>query len=177
MSFQDSKLLKNLKKVISIILLGIFLFNIAGYYMVFEIMLKKVRTEMQNKLTSPGEKYTVIEIPDAIRPDQFFWIQTMEFNYEGELYDVVRMEKKSHSTIFYCLNDKNEEDLLRNFQKDSDSRNLLLLNSLCHIVLQAIPNQPSGEKIFLPSQVLHFSQLAFSLKSVDLNTFSPPPES
>ncbi|HUR12452.1 MAG TPA: hypothetical protein VM012_13840, partial [Flavitalea sp.] len=40
-----------------------------------------------------------------------------EFSFNGELYDVVKIEKRQHKTLLYCLNDKNEDQLIRNFAK------------------------------------------------------------
>ncbi|MFZ0453371.1 MAG: hypothetical protein WAM24_06425 [Ignavibacteriaceae bacterium] len=40
-----------------------------------------------------------------------------EFRYNGEMYDVVKIEVKKDSITYFCLHDNDEEILLSNFDK------------------------------------------------------------
>ncbi|MBC7883994.1 MAG: hypothetical protein H7X99_00865 [Saprospiraceae bacterium] len=48
--------------------------------------------------------------------DQLIWLkENFEFRYKGKMYDVICTEHKKDTTIYFCLNDKTEEGLIREF--------------------------------------------------------------
>lgn len=48
------------------------------------------------------------------------WKSIDEFEYHGKMYDVVSVEDKGTYVVYSCLNDKNEEALLKHFKKHFD---------------------------------------------------------
>ncbi len=165
-----------MKKITAILLLFIFLFNIMGYYAVFEIMRRQVRVEMKEKMASSIEKVEMLEIPDGISAGEFYWVHSREFIYLGKMYDVIKKEKKALSTLIYCIHDQKEERLLAGFQKNLDPNNRLLLSMLSHII-QDVVSQPFYRfTAILTADGYGFPQPLFSIPSTFLTPVSPPPE-
>jgi heat shock protein HspQ len=48
---------------------------------------------------------------------KFIIVHEKEFIYEGEFYDIVKKEIKKDSTIYYCVNDKEETKLVENLRE------------------------------------------------------------
>ncbi|MGB3947378.1 MAG: hypothetical protein WBM13_05320 [Bacteroidia bacterium] len=107
------------KKAFSFVLLAIFLFNIVGYFIAFKIVQHKVRSEVKTaiKQTLTANQLTVIEIYKTGQ-NQLIWKEkNKEFYYKGELYDIVKTEEKTESIIYYCINDKQEEQLFEHLEE------------------------------------------------------------
>jgi hypothetical protein len=46
----------------------------------------------------------------------FKWMEENEFRYKGKMFDVISSEKQGNVNIFCCLNDKNEESLMAQYE-------------------------------------------------------------
>ena len=108
-----------LKKLISIVIVAIILFNTLGNLIVFEGMYytihKNVRTTFFN--TIPDKQLILIAINNKTKLNLRFF-DKKEFIYNGKLYDIVRQKSEGNTTIYYCLNDTKEENLFSNLNKD-----------------------------------------------------------
>lgn len=105
-----------IKRFFSLLICSLFLFNISGYYIVFSILQHQVRKEMKALIKSelPDEKMEIIIIPDSeilSGKSTLTFIKKNEFYYKGNLYDIVKRTRGENSSIFYCINDKQEEKL------------------------------------------------------------------
>ena len=165
-----------LRKIIAIVLLFIFLFNIMGYYAVFEIMRRQVRLEMKEKMASSAKIVTILEIPDEISPGQFHWVHKEEFIYQGKMYDLIKKEKLPNSTLYFCIHDHAEEKLLAGFQKNLDPNNRFLLSMLSQIIQDAVPPDQYHYTPQLTAGRIDFPQPIISFPLPCLTPFSPPPE-
>lgn len=62
-------------------------------------------------------------LPDAaltviVQNNRMQWVKTnREFHFDGEMYDVVKTIKKDGKTVYYCINDKKEKELVKNFAR------------------------------------------------------------
>lgn len=175
-----------MKKVISIFLFGIFLFNMAGYFIAFKSFQYQIKKEIKAEIkrnVNPNE-LTAIVI-DKKQINKIDWQQEgKEMYYKGKLYDVVRLTKNDTSITYYCINDKQEELLFANLEE--------------HIAAHIAANKPiknQGSKkladkfaklYFLNEELTKFNIVSFNLtqlSSTNLNyrstlieTDSPPPE-
>ena len=71
------------------------------------------------------------------------WRDSNEFELSGNLYDVVKIEKRNNEYIIYCFNDSKEETLIasfKNLNEKSGDHKYFVLEQLHMIVLQAIQN-------------------------------------
>ena len=111
-------ILFQLKKPLSIFFLFIFLYNVIGYYAVFEILnyLNKEKIEQSIADNIENQAIEIIEIKkDAVlHSKDFAYTDDDEIKYQGKLYDIVKKVAKGDSIYFYCINDQKEEHLFAN---------------------------------------------------------------
>ena len=105
-----------MKRILSILFLFVFLFNLAGYFIVFEVRQYSAKQEMKIfiKNNIPENELTKIIIPNSeltSSSSEFRQTEENEFVYQGKYYDIVNKKTDGNNTIFYCINDKNEEKL------------------------------------------------------------------
>ncbi|MES2139220.1 MAG: hypothetical protein V4511_05900 [Bacteroidota bacterium] len=102
-----------MKKIAVIFFLCVFLFNTMGYFIAFKAVhyqiKKEIKAEIKRKV-NPAE-LTVIVI-NRQQINQIDWYETgKEMYHDGKLYDIVRNTENDTSIIYYCINDKQEEEL------------------------------------------------------------------
>lgn len=175
-----------MKKTVSIFLFGIFLFNMAGYFIAFKSfqyqIKKEIKAEIKKSINS--DELTAIVI-DKKQINKLDWLEEgKEMHYNGKLYDVIKHTEDAASITFYCINDKQEELLFANLEE--------------HIATHIAANKPiknqaskklsntviklyfSNGQSFEFNSVLINQQAFFSInlsyKSVLTETDSPPPE-
>ena len=107
-----------MKKALAASLLAIVFTSQVGYYFIYTIHQHIIKEQI--------EKQLLANIPDAsleiINAEQFAekieWEEKgKEFSLDGILYDVVRIKKSDGKTFLYCINDKQEKQLLENLAK------------------------------------------------------------
>jgi hypothetical protein len=107
------------------------------------------------------------------------WEETgKEFSLNGAMYDVARVKKSNGKTLLYCLNDKNEKQLLKKLAlaiKSSNSRNNKSEKQTIKFQLSvfvAQQNQPAFSN--LPVKPLYtWANTRFSSTCREIN--DPPP--
>ena len=94
-----------------------------------------------------------------------------EFSLDGILYDVVRINKSDGRTFLYCINDKQEKQLLENLAKavnanhgnkqEKNNIKSLLLDSVCFIDEQepCFFSSPSSYSCFNAPLVSSFEEI------------------
>ncbi len=105
-----------MKKVLSILFIFIFLYNITGYFAVFKILQFKIRQEVEHEIKENpyAKNIVIISIPNKEIASLRWTKQGKEFKYKNELYDIVRRKSTKGKTIFYCFQDKKEKKLFTN---------------------------------------------------------------
>ncbi len=99
------------KKYISLVLIGLLVIHLAGFYVYFMVRLGDLRMNMREKLeTLPTDQLTTVQIP----AHQFkaAWLEGREMKWKGNMYDIARVEQKKDFVIVLCLQDKDEDSLL-----------------------------------------------------------------
>jgi hypothetical protein len=162
-----------LKKTLAYLLLFLFLFNTVGYYFIFELYKYHVKKEMQTQANKESGAFTIIKIADAQFDREFQRVEKKEIRYKGLLYDVIKEEQSGRTTIFYCIYDKKEENLLATMK--TVNKNNFLLSLWDHMIKIAMPHFDIALTNSFPEKVL-FPQISISLYSVHIAIWSPPPE-
>lgn len=113
-----------MKKLISIGILSIFLYNIGGYYLWFSILQNKIQNKIEEEIEAglKSEDLTLI-IVQAEKDQEICWIKpNREFRYKGDMYDVVKIKYVPGKKYYYCLNDKKEKQLIAGFNKTHNTK-------------------------------------------------------
>ena len=112
-----------LNKFISVILALLFLFYVAGIYLVFSLIQYSVREEMEEEIKGGIEEKDIFVITVyGIDREEIDWIRPeKEFMYKGEMYDVVKTETSGCKKSIFCISDTREKQLLDNFKRHTHS--------------------------------------------------------
>ena len=189
LNYAASNVNAHLKKLISISLILVFLFQFIGYYFLNMGLRYKAKTEISQRLDA--EQYSdaetiTFEIPLAV-PYGFdsknYERVNGEFEHNGEFYKLVK-QKLFHDTLYVvCFNNKAEKALvsdMANFVKlstdlpSSSKDNSRALNNL----IKEYVSQPSIEVVAqkgLPLHLTFFAQSSDQLLETDFSVLSPPP--
>jgi hypothetical protein len=105
-----------MKRVAPLVLLTLFLFNLCGYYFVFEFRQTENRKSMRELIHNNQEDgFTELKIPlSLITSDNSTFRQTGEdeIYYNGRMYDIASSETKGDGFVYFkCLSDSEEEGL------------------------------------------------------------------
>jgi hypothetical protein len=164
---------RNLKRVCVYIVLCAFLFNIMGYYFLFELNRTLARSEMNSIMMKKSHKYIILTVPDVRNNREFSRIDKKEFRYRDHLYDVISEIKKGKTSVFLCVQDTRETNLLTGLR--GLSQNKLLLEHWSHLTLLFISD---GSIDIVPD---FGTEVGFLVNDIPLDsslipTWSPPPE-
>lgn len=155
------------------ILLFFFLFNSVGYYFIFELYKYHVKKELQTVAAKGSADLTILMITDPDHDREFQRIEKKEIRFKGFLYDVIKEVQSGRTTLFYCIHDRKEENLLATMNTVNNSKFLLSLWQ--HLIKIAVPPVSVALMDQSPVKIL-FPHISFKLSSVLLGTWSPPPE-
>jgi hypothetical protein len=165
-----------MKKLISIGIVFIFLYNIGGYYLWFSILQNNIQNKIDEEIESgcKSEDLTLIIIPDE-KDQGICWIKpNKEFRYKGEMYDVVKIKNLPGKKYYYCLNDRREKQLIAGFNKThntkKESEKRLKQNFSFSFYLQPF----SASKNKYPIK-LTFTNIGNYYMSNTIDIHSPPP--
>jgi hypothetical protein len=114
---------KLVRKTFSFILLFCLLVYIGGYHLIYSLYQQGLKTEMkaflkENKASKFGTRLELTIIGNQIKDANFSWEEVnVEFRYQGDLYDVVNIEKHNSKIVLICIKD-NDENQLENQLKE-----------------------------------------------------------
>lgn len=174
-----------MKKAASIFLLGIFLFNIVGYFIVFKVAQLEARKEIKTKikLGIPDRELTAIEFKKSDLPNIHWEKENKEFYYQDKLYDVVKKDEKSACVIFYCIDDKQEQVLfssldehVNTFITSHNSKSNSSSKKLNEHVVKIYFSNSFDFKFITNSNLVSYSFSAKNYPSEFPEINSPPPE-
>ena len=166
-----------MRRIISLVLFAVFLFNLEGYYFIFRIkqltIQKNIQAEIRSKLTN--DKLILFIVPTHKVP-LIHWIRKdIEFIQNGKLFDVVRSKTIEGLKYYYCIDDIKEKRLIADYQKKCDQNNkskkpirtvsntVYLLSSFSIIIPQ-------------PCYIRGFCNPVFDFNSRITDIISPPPK-
>jgi hypothetical protein len=163
----------DLKKALIYSILILFLFNSLGYYLLFELHKYEIKKEMQAMIQKHPSKMTILTIADVENNQEFHRIDKKEFRYKGAMYDIVREIKTGQTTVFICIHDAKESELLAGLKRET--QNKIHLVRWDHLIMIFLP-VPTIKPISFELTDLIFPNINFTLTSPFLGTWSPPPE-
>jgi hypothetical protein len=175
-----------MKKILSIVFVGLFLLNSCGYYFILSYNQGLYREEMKNLIRtgyfSDQHEQFVITNPQG-DPD-FQWAEKGEFRYHGKLYDLISMDVKGSTIIVTGINDKKEEQLIAKHDQfrtlitgtnsTERAKNAHAIQNL--VIKQALLRNFCIQPPANSSQVIFYDPVP-DLKSIAITPSSPPPRS
>lgn len=124
-----------------------------------------------------------IVIP-ANQSDQLIWLkENKEFRCKGKMYDVICTEYKKDTIIYHCINDKKEEDLIREIANNDqhpfpgqhqDSRIIL---QFLKIISGIAISPPATSAVVFDEKLNPFCSCAYNILPVYLSLSGEPPDS
>lgn len=134
-------------RVLIFSILAIFLLNTVGYIPMFKLKEWKLEQKMEIITANTLDTQSLSCIPiTSDNQNELLWERpNKEFWYKGQLYDIVRSEKKNGVTYYFCINDTSETELsyqfIENIQKQSENEedNAPLSNLYEKIIELALP--------------------------------------
>lgn len=113
-----------MKKAIAISLLGVMLYNIAGYYAVFNVLHVQVKKQVWKlQKTSVPDSELISFSASVSNSAEFEWVKEHEFRYNGSLYDIIRTSSGTEGDIWHCINDTQEERILQHLKQQIHQQN------------------------------------------------------
>ena len=107
-----------MRKSITISLISLLFLSQAGYYFYYAAQRAQVRHEMQEQLSTELSENLLELIIQEDNETAINWQEPgKEFYLDGKLYDVASKKKINGKTFLYCVNDKNEHELVQDMAK------------------------------------------------------------
>jgi hypothetical protein len=110
------------------------------------------------------------------------WEHSKEFEYKGEMYDVVKSDHQADSITYWCIHDKAETEINRQLDQltahetGKDPQQKAALGNFLDFLKSLFCNeQPAFERPAIASTATYFSY-HFSTKNFYSPSDSPPPE-
>lgn len=160
------------KKIFILTMLMVFLFNIMGYYILFEVRKQIVRAEME-RLTSRSDcKVTILRIADPGHDPAFKRIHKKEFLYRGQLYDIVLEKSDAGGTTFYCIHDTKEDALYKALRKSGSHK---ITNVIWAAIIKIANGPVVSDPVWPLVHELIFARLRPKVLMPFLFRWCPPP--
>jgi predicted transcriptional regulator len=167
-----------LKKALAASLLAILFTSQVGYYFIYTVHQYIIKEEVERELLthipeSSLEVFVAEELGDKILWEE----ENKEFSMDGVLYDVARIKKSDGKTFLYCLNDKQEKQLLDGLAKavNANHGNKQEKNSIKSLLTDLVCMNDEDQSTFLsvPSTYSRFNvTLVSSFEEINI----PPPK-
>lgn len=152
-----------MKKTFSIFLITAFIFNAAGYLLIFLVLQSSLKDRAEEKLVSDNHVKSAVvlafskaDFEEGIK--EFKMMDEREFSFRGKMYDIIKTVNKNDSLYFYCIADTDEDDLnlafSRNGNGDDGNKNAANKNLLKNILQDGLLTKEN----FRP---LNFSPMLF----------------
>jgi len=118
-----------LKKITSILILSLFVYNTIGFLAIhpFISMYYKYTGMLRAEMPSEEERIELLIFnKEDIENNKidFRWIHSSEFKYNCDMYDIVKKEETHKELIVYCINDTKEKRLEEDFEKKVQKNSL-----------------------------------------------------
>ncbi|MBI5540477.1 MAG: hypothetical protein HY951_10500 [Bacteroidia bacterium] len=173
-----------IKNILTILILVAFAFNSFGFifYFLIERENAKGKAFEEIALLKFKDKIEIISVSKTLINEGkiFQRINKKEIKYEGKMYDIVKEEKRTDKIIFYCINDKKEDKLEKEFAKTVNknlNQNVAVGSSINfnHLIQYAEYGRVPG--IESPIQKVKYSNYLNSNYHLNtLKVLTPPPK-
>jgi hypothetical protein len=172
-------------RILSILLIPLFLFNTFGNYFVFTYNRFVLRNEMNNLIKSRhfDKECTVIKIAYAKRNGDFTRVNDNEFRFKGVLYDIISEDLQDGILTIRCINDRQEDNLINGFSRSQELANDLASPFTSkhaaalryHIITHALIESALSQPVQYP-KAIKFQNLPCSFYFIINQPPAPPPK-
>ena len=109
-----------MQKIITICLLVLLAYCQLGHSFVMQLAQRQHKLDMKQKALSRLEDADLFQVDLAANAATVHWEEdNREFSINGEMFDVVRIKWRQGKRIAFCINDKKEEQLVRDYKLDT----------------------------------------------------------
>jgi hypothetical protein len=162
------------------LLLSLFLLSLIGHHLVFELAKWDAKNIIRHQIQSGSVNAIVEKIP--ANPNMQWEEVDREFELNGQMYDVVKTETIHHQTIYYCINDGKESELLQVYKnwiqsdKSNDTQKQHAKGLLKYVSIECdMPFQSSHQpQLYLIPQKIVPNKLIISTRNLLVE--APPPK-
>lgn len=109
-------------RILTYLLLVVFLGSIVGYYPFLEVNKLIVRRTILSKFSENSKSLEAIRILKPENDPHFQRLGQDEFIYKGKMYDVASESSDGSITTFICFHDKKEEILAKSIKHEAKGR-------------------------------------------------------
>ncbi len=173
-----------MKKVSYIFLLSCILTLVSGHFLLFKFFEQKHKAQFREYLLNHffEEKQTILEIADSllyVNTSRITWLDdNKEIYTNGEMYDIIKIERKEKTVCLYLVHDKKEKLFYAFFLKEladntPGGKNGSLLNDL--LSLKFLPDNYYSIYTSTPAKISFFKTTPFSLSKGFGSIQIPPP--
>lgn len=100
-----------MKRFTAIFVLCLITLNLIGFYAYFAVRMYEIHHEMRSALASlPAEQLEVITMKETTMKAN--WVEEMEMEWDGKMFDIARIEQEGEMVKIYCLHDEAEDNLI-----------------------------------------------------------------
>ncbi|MCX6244339.1 MAG: hypothetical protein NTU98_06485 [Bacteroidetes bacterium] len=175
-----------IRKLFSFLFAGLILFNLCGYFFVFQCEQLRVKNEMKGLIRNGffRNEYEEITISDPAGNRDLTILDKNEIRYRGKLYDIVSSKVSGNSVTYICINDTKEEKLVAQCHNyitwsaglNSPGKSRTSQAMAYHIIKHAFPPHHSLIPTADSFRNVEWIDPTAKLNSISLKPFSPPPE-
>jgi hypothetical protein len=177
------------KRIFSIFLLIIFLFNVGGYYVVFLALRLHATAELTQRLNADQysqdelvELRLPVSLPYPLQENDFQRVDG-KFEHEGQFYRLVKQKLEDDVLIIICIKDKKEKQLdesMKDYSKlanDIPSSSKKTQNILSKL-LKDFESLESGsiQRSNCWQQTISFAGIGCKVANESLSVTGPPPK-
>lgn len=173
----------SIKKITSLFIISLILFNSSGYILLYISSTPLVKKYVIKKLLG-GEYDKEIILLSISRKDitenrvSFKWIHSKEFRFNGKMYDIKKNLSDSDSLRFYCYYDEKEnllEELFNRYLKDDKEKSKNRVGNFNFLAFVGLVTDNSLQLV-LPDG-LRFLPITYNLASQTfIDVLTPPPQ-
>ena len=162
-----------MKKASVFILLLLTLVDLLSFWY-FKLLQYRVKAEVKHSITKGIYKDALIAV-DAINK-AIKWVEPgKEFSLNFHMYDIVYTAKKGDKTIFYCIDDSKEKQLIDNFTRTNKDHKNSLKIIVKLISMQYMPESHAFYGNLTESKVIFIIPAKFYTSIYD-DLDTPPPQ-
>lgn len=103
-----------MKRILALVFLFLYFYNIVGYLALFSVMQSQVRSEVKKMLKSSVPEKELITLAFSTKSLEMgdiglHWMDDHEFRFDGSMYDILHSYTSAETTYYVCINDVQEE--------------------------------------------------------------------
>jgi hypothetical protein len=178
-------LFENLKRIISIFIVLLIVFNTGGYFFIYfqlESYFKQIAFNRINEFL-PLEELQLIKIAKSStefsNSDIYDRKNEKEFSYYGNMYDIFKEDITNDTLFLYCVSDENEDIIHNAFasyinEKKNDNKSTAVINIIKIFITIALPPYDTNtDLVYSYKKNINLLQISYQNFIVDVP--SPPP--